>query len=48
MWQSAKNAANTETAVVGENEIFWQEIIASGTTIKAEIAKQIQSQFTSI
>ena len=48
MWQSAKNAAITETAVVGENEIFWQEIIASGTTIKAEIAKQIQSQFTSI
>jgi GTPase Era involved in 16S rRNA processing len=42
IWQSAKNAAITETVVVGENETFWQEIIASGTNIKTEITRQIQ------
>lgn len=47
IWQSTKNAAITETVVVGENETFWQEIIASATNIKTEITRQIQNQSTS-
>ncbi|WP_341528344.1 dynamin family protein [Nostoc sp. UHCC 0302] len=47
IWESVKNTAIQENAIVGANETLWQQMIESASILKADIITVIQQHYKS-